>query len=214
MGILDTITQMKNQGMTDSEIALSLREQGITPKQISDALNQSQIKSAVEDEYPEPEDLSGEEYIPSPQQQYQPSTQEIPKNYYPQEQNYQQYYPQQGYESYGSDSAQSYSSTDSMMDVAEQVFEEKTKKMQKQIDNFEQFKNLAITQIQNISERLKRLEEIFDRLQIAVIEKVGNYGKDLSSLKKEVTMVEDSFTKLAKQKIEPPHRTPTLKKRR
>ncbi len=196
MGVLEQITQMKNQGMNDSEIAGSLKGQGITPRQISDALSQSQIKSAVTGESYEPEDLGGENYIPSPQDQYQPMTQKIPQNY-SQGQNYQEYSPQPGY-----DSSQNYSSTDSMMDIAEQVFQEKTKKMQKQIDDFEQFKNLAMIQMQNVSERLKRIEEVFDKLQIAVIEKVGNYGKDLSSLKKEVSMVEDSFTKLAKNKIE------------
>ena len=127
MGILEKIAQMKNQGMGDSEIAESLRQQGVTPKDISNALNQSQIKSAVAGEYGEPEDLSGEEYIPTPQYQ----TQEVPENYSPQGQNYQEYYPQQSYESYGA--AQPSSPTDSMMDVAEQVFEEKTKKMQKQL---------------------------------------------------------------------------------
>ena len=208
MGILEQIAQMKNQGMGDSEIAESLRQQGVTPKDISNALNQSQIKSAVAGEYEEPEDLSGEEYIPTPQYQ----TQEIPESYSPQGQNYQEYYPQQGYESYGA--VQSSSPTDSMMDVAEQVFEEKTKKMQKQLDNFEQFRNLAMIQIQNISDRLKRLESMSDQLQTAVIEKVGNYGKDLSSLKKEVAMVEDSFTKLAKNKIEPSHEAHAEKKRK
>jgi len=209
MGLIETIAQMKNQGMIDSEIAESLRQQGVTPKDIDNALNQSQIKSAVAGEY-EPENLEAEEYIPS--QQYQTQTQEIPENYSPQEQNYQEYYPQQGYESYGS--AQPYNPTDSMMDVAEQVFEEKTKKMQKQMDSFEQFKNIAIIQMQNISERLKRLESMSDQLQTAVIEKVGTYGKDISSLKKEVAMVEDSFTKLAKNKIESHHETSAEKKRK
>ncbi|MFA4953231.1 MAG: hypothetical protein WC584_03340 [Candidatus Pacearchaeota archaeon] len=212
MGLLDSITQMKSQGMTDSEIAISLREQGVTPRQIDDALNQSQIKSAVVGEYQEPENLSGEDYIPSPQQQYQPQTQEISQNYYPQ-QSYQEYYPQQNYENAGADYSPAYNSTDSMMDIAEQVFEEKTKKMQKQIDNFEQFKNIAVIQMQNISDRLKRIEDSFDKLQIAVVEKVGNYGKDLSSLKKEVAMVEDSFGKLAKSKTESSHETHEKKRK-
>ena len=95
-----------------------------------------------------------------------------------------------------------------MMDIAEQVFNENTKKMQKQLDVFEQFKNLAEVHIQNISERLKRIEAMFDRLQIAVVEKVGSYGQELSSIKKEMSMVEDSFSKVAKQKIENPHQHP------
>ena len=49
MGILEQITQMKNQGMPDEEIASKLQEQRISPKEITDAMNQSKIKSAVSD---------------------------------------------------------------------------------------------------------------------------------------------------------------------
>ena len=87
------------------------------------------------------------------------------------------------------------------MDVAEQVFQENTKKMQKQLETLEQFKNLSVIQLQNLSDRLKRMELMFDKLQIAIVERVGSYGKELSSLKKEVTMVEDSFSKVANEKI-------------
>lgn len=208
MGLLETIAQMKNQGMGDSDIAEYLRKQGITPRDISDALSQSEIKSAVEGEY-EARENPEEEYTPSPQYENQP--QEVQENYYPQEQTYQEYSPQ-GYENYGA--APAYSQTDSMMDVAGQVFEEKTKKMQKQVETFEQFKNLAMIQLQNISDRLKRMESTFDALQVAVVERVGSYGKDISSLKKEVTMVEDSFSKLAREKTEAHHENLAEKKRK
>ena len=48
MAILDQVMQMKKQGFGDSEIITALQEQGINPKAISDALDQSQIKNAVE----------------------------------------------------------------------------------------------------------------------------------------------------------------------
>jgi len=207
MGTLEQIGKMRQQGMSDSEITESLRGQGVTPKEISDSLNQSNIKSAVSGEYSQPEDLGEEDYSLPPKpnsNQYQPATQEIGDNsqtYAPQQ--YQEYYPQQAYGStagYGTETA-SYSQTDSMMDIAEQVFQENTKKMQKQIENLEQFKNISVIQLQNISDRLKRMEFMFDKLQIAVVERVGSYGKELSSLKKEVSMVEDSFSKVANEKI-------------
>ena len=50
MGILEQITQMKQQGIGDREIISSLQSQGISPKQISDALSQAEIKSAVMNE--------------------------------------------------------------------------------------------------------------------------------------------------------------------
>ena len=47
MGVLEQITQMKNQGIPDQEIVSNLQEQGISPKEINDALSQAQIKNAV-----------------------------------------------------------------------------------------------------------------------------------------------------------------------
>ena len=67
MGILDQITQMQNQGIPNEDIVRNLQEQGISPKEINDALSQAQIKSAV----------SSEQYgVPSPEGMYSPSTQE------------------------------------------------------------------------------------------------------------------------------------------
>ena len=45
MGVLEQITQMKNQGIPDQEIVSNLQEQGVSPREINDALSQSQIKN-------------------------------------------------------------------------------------------------------------------------------------------------------------------------
>ena len=47
MGTLDQITKMKKQGIAEEEIVNNLTQQGISPREINDALRQSQIKSAV-----------------------------------------------------------------------------------------------------------------------------------------------------------------------
>ncbi len=47
MGILDQVTQMRNQGKPDEEIVNNLQQQGISPREINDALSQAEIKNAV-----------------------------------------------------------------------------------------------------------------------------------------------------------------------
>jgi DNA anti-recombination protein RmuC len=46
------------------------------------------------------------------------------------------------------------------------------------------------------SERLKRIESTIDKLQLAILDKVGSYGKTLDSVKKEMSMMQDSFGKI------------------
>ena len=71
MGVLEQITQMKKEGVDDTKIVNRLQEQGISPKEINDAISQSQIKSAVSNEEPTPITES-----PPPQEEYIPQTQE------------------------------------------------------------------------------------------------------------------------------------------
>ena len=55
MPTLDTIIEMQQKGMTDYEISTNLQSQGVSPREINDALNQAKIKSAVTDTAPVPE---------------------------------------------------------------------------------------------------------------------------------------------------------------
>ena len=90
--------------------------------------------------------------------------------------------------------------TDTIIEVSQQVFIEKSKKMNKQISENTEFRALAASKIDNISERLKRIENSIDNLQHAILEKVGEYGGGLESIKKEMDMMQDSFKKVIKEK--------------
>jgi DNA-binding transcriptional MerR regulator len=190
MGILEQITQMKNQGTSDAEIINALKEQGFPPKQINDAMNQMQIKNAVSSENMDeiqPPTLDEEEYSGN----YTPSTQDISQEgyapqdeYYPQEEGYDNYAPQVG------------GGTDMMIEVAEQVFSEKVKKIQDKIDELNEFKTLGEAKINNLSDRIKRIETIIDKLQMSILEKIGSYGNNIESIKKEMQMMQDSFSKV------------------
>jgi hypothetical protein len=246
MGVLDQVTQMRSQGLTEPEISMRLQEQGLSPREINDAFNQEKIKSAVSAEdssmqtqesfyqpttqeqplgqeavqnyqgqvpglpgdppaYQEPQQGQYQEQSPQqnyqeqyPQEQYPP--QQYPQEeYYPQDQGQEPYaqdpYYDQGYDSQGGYQNQG-SSTDTIIEISEQVFAEKIKKIEKQVEQFAEFAALAQTKITNNNERVKRMESIIDKLQIAILEKIGSYGKDLNSIKKEMEMIEDSFAKV------------------
>jgi hypothetical protein len=214
MGILDDINTMKNQGMDEKQILTNLQEKGITPKSIEEAFNQIKIKKAVSaeasnEENMEPSIMKGGQKFEQMQTAplYSPKTQEIgheAREFYAtsddQESqaptygayNQEEYSPQEG--GYGN-STPNYD-TDTLIEIAEQVFLEKIKKEQKQITALNEFASLAETKISNNHERIKRIEEIMDKLQIAILEKIGNYGKNLDSIKNEMEMMQNSFGKM------------------
>jgi hypothetical protein len=198
MGIIEEISQLKSQGISDQQIADYMSQAGYPPKQINDALNQFQIKSAINSENYNFNSPQQQEYS-SPQTQqgmYTPQTQEIENPPSPQ-QYYQEQSPAQ--EQYNSGYATT-NDADTIIEISEQVFIEKSKTMQKQIEKLEEFKAISETKLQNISERLKKIEDTIDKLQLAILEKIGSYGSTLESVKKEMSMIEDSFGKMVKGK--------------
>lgn len=223
MAVLEQINQMRQQGLQDNEIVGRLQEQGVSPKAINDAFNQESIKNAVGsggDEEPDIPSPSGGQ----PQQKpgsYR--TQEVDEDYAPQEgyssqeqyysppQSQQGYgYPQQGgYEGYdqyydygqggyggGYGYSQGGTSTDTIIEISEQVVSEKMHKIQKQINEFSEFRKLTESRVENFSERLKRIEDMIDKMQSAILEKVGDYGRNIENMKNEMSMMQDSFGKV------------------
>jgi len=192
MSVLEQIQQMKMQGIPKEEIIGSLQQQGVSPREIQDAMNQAEIKNAVEG------DMYTENYEDTPMQggsqeyeEYSPQ-QETTQNY-PQEYQGQQ---EGGYQEYGNYQNYESGNTDNMIEIAEQVFEDKNKMVDKKINALNEFKTLTETKLEIFESRLKRIENLIDQLQIKILERIGNYGKDLDKTKKEVEMVQDSFGKM------------------
>ena len=211
MTILEQVIRMKGQGISDEDIITELSQQGVSPREINDALRQAQIKYAVSNAGEIGEEMQPsimpEEEVPSPTgfnnaPAYTPRVYETQEEQYPQEayqpQEYREQYPQQqyyqpgGYEQY----APAGIDTDTIMEISDQVFSDRIKKIQKQLDTLTENSTFFQTKIENISDRLKKIEMIIDKLQIAILEKVGGYGKNLESIKKEMSMMQDSFSKM------------------
>ena len=207
MGILEQVMRMKANGASESQVIRELSQGGVSPKDIQDALRQAQIKTAVSGVSEMQDDLqpsimaegempnSGQEtYTPQayePQEQY---AQEGAQQDYGQQGYYQPYQQDQGY------APQAASDTDTIIEIADQVFSDKIRKIQKQVDSSTEAMVLLQTKFESISERLKKIEMIIDRLQISILEKVGSYGNNLESIKKEMSMMQDSFSKMISPK--------------
>ena len=184
---------MQNQGIEENEIIQSLKEKGVSPKEISDAFNQSKIKNAVSNE----DNYYPEQAYPQAQEVQAPYTTQEIQEYAPQAQQYQQEPYQQEYYEGGQMSGGA--DTDTIIEIAEQVFQEKSSKMQSQLNNFNEIKNLLQSNVANLSERMKRIETTIDKLQISILNKVGSYGENLESIKKEMSMMQDTFGKMINQ---------------
>ncbi len=203
MGILEQVIRMKSQGIPDGQIINELSQQGVSPREINDALRQAQIKYAVsnvnEGDEMQPS-ITEEGMAPSPEgETYTPQYEQ--QEYAPQRQPYQQqtYAPQSQEQYYTPGEEQQYSAgidTDTVMEIADQIFSDRIKKVQKQLDSVTEISTLLQTKMENVSERLKKIEAIIDKLQIAILEKVGSYGKNLEGIKKEMSMMQDSFSKM------------------
>ncbi len=259
MGILEQVMELKRNGFPEEAIVNRLREQGISPKEITETLSQAKIKNAVSpgedleekgmegmepsimvseesESLPTEGSISDEDLMPPPTpsrfQHYSkrggaPLVKEMPEEYsysnsqappqYPaySEQQYEQY-PEQQYPAYeeqqyspqeypseeypGSGeydySSQSAGDIDTIIEVAERVFFEKIKPLQKQLEGLNELKALTQTKVDSISDRLKKIEYSIDRLQAEILERVGSYGGGLDSIKKEMGMMQDSFGKI------------------
>ncbi len=118
----------------------------------------------------------------------------------PQYGGYQETYPpQEGYEGqegYYDQGVGGAYDTDTVIEIAEQVFSEKIKREQKQIESLNEFATLVEARITNDHERIKRIEEIIDKLQAAILEKIGSYGRNIESIKGEMEMMQESFEKM------------------
>lgn len=218
MSTLEDVKEMQTQGMSEEDIIASLQQNGVSYKEISDALSQSKIKSAIEQPAQDPESqfTESQDFMQTPtadsysEQYMQPQApqgmeQSIMQSGLEPEQS--QEYPmyQDQNEGYGYTEGAGYSqydytspamSADTMTEIAEQIVSEKLIDIRKKIENTMNFKTVFETKAEALEERLKRIEKIIDALQSSVLRKVGDYVTDVNDIKKELIETQKSFAKL------------------
>ncbi len=186
--------QQGNEPMQPSIMGNALSESENAPppaNQVPPAQNQMQQNPPLQEEYYAPAPQQGQMQQENYSQDYNPQ--------YPPEEN-QQGYAQEEY--YDQNSGGGYSSmgTETIIEIAEQVFSEKIKHFERKIKELTDFKTIYQTKIDDINHRLRRIENNFDKMQTSILDEIGSFGKNISSIKKEVAMVEDSFEKVMKHK--------------
>ena len=58
------------------------------------------------------------------------------------------------------------------------------------------FRTVAEAKLVNLDDRLRRIEQILDRLQLSLLQKMGNYVNDVSDIRIEMEETQKSFKKL------------------
>ena len=222
MSVLDDVIKMQKQGYTDEQIIQSLREKGVSPKDINNSLNQSQIKTAVNQEgmqesiMQKTKEISNQEGYPQQaypqqnqkqsyqQQDYQQENQQQAypptpvagemqqtaeaQQAYPQDQSQEAYYPTESY-------SPQYSS-ENVSEIAEGIMTEKLVEVKKQATEFIRTSKLLQSQFTNLDERLKKIENTIDQLQMQIIGKISDYGKEIEDVNKEMRAMQNSFSKM------------------
>lgn len=186
---VDRVVQMQQQGMSDNDIIKTLKNEGVSPKDISDSIAQARIKMAVSQDT----EQSYQESYNQPEQQ---NTQQA--QYAPQapDQQYQQPYQEQGQQYYYQDQSQGSMSIETITEIVDRIISEKLKDINQKIKPVVDFKNKAEEDINELKERLKRIEQTIDNLQRSVIGKVGEFGQSTALIHKDLENLHGTVSKL------------------
>jgi SOS response regulatory protein OraA/RecX len=243
MAALERVNTMKQQGMSESQIMTALTNEGVSPREINDALSQSRIKAAVaSDGDMQPSIMPGEtgqQYMSVPDSGTTPApTQQVPQQNYATQPAYaapqqtaQVYAPQQAQPVYQDPQAQpaydpnayaqqgydpnayaqpaydpnAYAQQgyypqaldiETVRDISKQQVEEALRKMREEIASISKLKTEIKFEMQDVENRLIKVEEVIHELQSAVIRKIGEYGESIASISKEVQATQQSFAKV------------------
>jgi hypothetical protein len=207
MGTLEEIKRMQKEGKTEQEINKNLQARGIPQKEILDAMAQSKIKDAVSGAEPSNPSSFPEESIQAPQGLMAQEAGAPPMEAQEPQQDYYQQQPQEPYPSYqpaqeqyqqpeamqGAPQGGAMMSPDTITEIAEQVITEKFEPLRKKLEKVMDLKTIFESKTEYIDERLKRIEKIIDRLQLSILQKVGEYLTGTENLKKELEETQKSF---------------------
>ena len=222
MTTLDRVIEMQEQGLSEIQITTQLQNEGLSPQEINESLNQAKIKNAVSSPeqiaqvrspeiYPPQTTSMQQSIMPTPQQptptdppkqiiqEMQSFQSPTPGTYPPQEQQPQDdYYTQtpQAYSTQDYYAPQNTLDTETISEIAEQVAIEKLDEFKKKTGDLVSFKTSIQTQVADIDERLKRIENSIDKLQQAIVGKIGEFGESNAMIHQDLDNLHGTVAKL------------------
>jgi uncharacterized protein YukE len=193
---LDSFLELEKEGKTNPEIVMELQNRGFSPQEVNDAVNQSKIKKAVtspEGMQPsimeEPEQVQPP--VPTPtKKKKMPFSMTAPAQapeYQYQQQSYEYGSAQQPIQGAGAD-------IETIEEISEEIVNEKMTELRDELENIKDFKQSVQSKIDDMDDRLKRIELNIDRLQASMIGKVQEYGQSIKDLGSEMRAVEGAFS--------------------
>lgn len=195
MELLDIIKEMQDQGISNQGIFENLQRQGYKPTQINDAINQLKItiqpmdtqNQDQQNAFNQQQDFNQQPNF-NQEQQYTENQQNYPQeDYYtqtPQAYSGEEYYQQPSF------------NTETITEITEQVISEKFREYNKRTGDIVSFKNTIQDKVDDINTRLKRIESTIDKLQQAIIQKIGEFGENTQIIKKDLELLHDTTSKL------------------
>jgi DNA-binding transcriptional MerR regulator len=222
MELTKKIIELQNTGSTDEQIIQQLQNEGNSPKEIYDSLNQVQVKNAispppmnVQDQTPQNALEEMQEYPPAnfnqnqtpeientqeqPTQKIQaPPTPEQPpmQEYAQQQEDYYNQTPQAYSQDQNYPYQQEYTSTETISEIAEQVVLEKFEDFEEKMSDLTNFKDLIESRVDDLNERLKKIEHSISTLNSAVIGKVGEVSQNNALIHKDIDNLHGTVSKL------------------
>lgn len=128
-----------------------------------------------------------------------------------QEQGVYQDYGQAGYDPYAySGGGGGGVSADTIADIAEQAVAERLSKIRETMEDVLDFKTTTEAKLTDLTERIKKIEAVIDRLQLSILQKIGEHMQDTTDVKKELQETQKTFKSVHNTKTHyQPQHTPT-----
>ena len=186
MTLTDEVYQLRQQGTSDEVISQLLTRRGYRAQEVTEALATSAIRDAVNAPAQNEQDLQpslsatgySQDTTPMaiPQPEPQPQQQYADQAYQDQSQQY----------AYTSGGGSGGVSGDTITEIAEQVVTEKMSRVENTLNQLSIFKGTSESQLRSLDERLKRIENIIDKLQLSLLQRVGDYLTNVEDVKREL----------------------------
>ncbi len=208
-------TQLQNEGVSPQEINDSFNQAKIKNAVSEDPTGQPpqqpemqpSIAHGPQGEVPQAQNTQpmAQEAPAAPQPEMQPPMMQppvmqapSPEVYPPQEEQPQDYYQEtpQAYSGQEYYPPQEGMSTETISEIAEQVVIEKFNEFTEKTGDIASFKITIQDKVVDIDDRLKRIEGNIDRLQQAIIGKIGEFGESSNLIHKDLDNLHGTVSKL------------------
>lgn len=164
----DVVLKLRQQGLTNNQIIQNLQRDGYALQQISDAMAQAEMKYTVE-----AMPVGGD------------TMQEAPNEYnYPETPAAGAYAAGQGV------------TAENIQALVETIIEEKWDELVKNVSRIAEWKDKTDQRLAAIEQQMSGLKESFDTLHAALLEKIGEYDKNIVDVGTELKALEKVFSKI------------------